>query len=892
MAQQRLRFNLRSKILVLALALAWVPLFIVSWMGLVNLDRARETAVSTTTNALRAQAETTLAKRADDRAKLYNTILDHVQQEVESVASYSSSLISSGPPPLNTRERVWIVPGGPSSGNERQHPDVVARARQLVPLLQSVVRRNDLISLGYIAFDNGGVIAFDHDVIDKLPKTFDPRDRSWYRAAHDEKRTVWVDTYVDANTGKLVTTCATPLFDANGMFIGVVGFDLLLETIQQDILKLDMGAHGYAFLLNREGKLLVGPNLEAGKLAWNQQFVGENMLQSDEPRMRSVVGRMVAGEAGVKRLKTEQGDMYWAYAPIPYPGWSVGMVVPESEITGPAAAVGTGISEQQSALRNQVFLAAALSIIALPVVGVVLTLLLTKPLRKLQLGAQRVAAGDLEHQIAIESNDEIGDLVRSFNSMTVSLQQKVHELEDNLHRLATLNEISNRFKTVVSMSDLLDSIPRAVCDDLGFDRAALYLLEGDRLKCVSACFGQSEDIHAAVFVETANDEPIMLDSATVEADIMRSGQAVIVEDPWNHPRVLQSKQRISRSDAYVQVPIFGHDEQIIGLLSADYHYRHLPITARDAAQLLTYASVVGLTIENTQLYTDLEQQVAQRTTQLRAALERAQEADMLKSKFLAAISHELRTPLNAIIGFSTVMLDQLDGPITAMQREDLKTINQNGRFLLHLINELLDMARIEANKIEVNIGTFDLSALINEVTDTVQGLVHNKPLLVRCVLPDMPLYAYADRARTRQVLLNLLSNAVKFTNEGHIAIVARVVTMATEHVTAEGMSERRARRFVAISVRDTGIGIAEENLPLIFEEFRQVHEGRTGTRGSGLGLAISRKLVELLGGRIWVESTLGQGSTFTFTLPAGQPSGLGLDEHSSFVADEHAVAAD
>ena len=874
MARRHIRFNIRAKLLALALALAWIPLLGVSWLGLSSLDRARDDTVTAAIAALRAQAESTLAKRAADKAALYNTILDGVQQDVEGIADYAHAQAQLGAPVAQASGRVWLVPGGPSPANEQANATSVARARQIMPLLTAVVRRNPLVSLGYVGFERGGVVAFDHDIIDKLGATFDPRERSWYKAARQAGKTVWVDTYVDANTGKLVTTCATPLLGADGSFIGVAGFDLLLETIQQDILKLDMGAHGYAFLLNAEGRQLVGPNMETGGIQWDQQFVTENLLAADQPRLSSIAKRMTESEQGVKRLKTDQGDIYLAYAPIPRANWSVGMVIPESAITEPAAAVGAGLAERQWNLRGQVWLIAMLSLIALPAVGITLTLMLTRPLRRLQLGAQRVAAGDLDHQIPVESDDEIGDLVQSFNSMTAALRQQVDELEDNLHRLATLNEVSNRFKTIVSLSELVDSIPRAVCDDLDFDRAALYLLNGSRLQCVSASFGPEHEDQARAFVIAANADPATRDSATVEADIIRSGQAVIVNDPWSHPRVVQSKQQIARSEAYVQVPIFGHDEKVIGLLSADFYYRRRPIAARDAAQLLTYASVVGLTIENTRLYNDLEQQVEHRTTELRAALERAQEADRLKGKFLAAISHELRTPLNAIIGFSTVMLDELDGPITVMQREDLKTINQNGRFLLHLINELLDLARIEANKVELNIEVFDIAALIEEVADTVQGLLHNKSVTIRTALPETALGIAADRAKVRQILLNLLSNAVKFTNDGHIAIIARPVAMASNVTTAgrAADAEQHAQTYVAISVRDTGIGIMADSLPLVFEEFRQVHAGRTGIRGSGLGLAISRKLVEIMGGRIWVESTYGKGSTFTFILPVAQAS--------------------
>ena len=889
-----IRLSIRAKVLLLALGLALPPLITVSVLGLSSLDRARDTAVGISQTALLNQAEGNLEKRAADKARLYNAALDNIKDEVEGVAAYASGLIAAGPPPPDRVGRVWVSPDGPSPESERAHSAAVARARQFTPMLSAVVQRralfqhHSLVSLGYIGLDDGGVVAFNQDIINKLLelRPFDVRTRPWYIAARDAGHTVWVDTYIDANTGNLVTTCATPLYDERGKFIGVVGLDMLLDTIQQDLLQLDMGDAGYAFLINDKGKVLVRPDLKVGQLTWNQPFAGENLLEASDPMLHAVVERMTQGKQGIERLYYQGGIVYLAYAPIANAGWSVGMIIPEASIIRPAEEVGAAIDERQERLRAQVIGLVALSVSAVLLLGTLLSLLLTRPLLRLKTGAQRLAAGDLNHRLAQVSNDEIGDLVHSFNLMTDALQEKVAELENNLRQLATLNEVSNHFKAILSLPQLLEAIPQAVREKFGFERAALYLLEGETLHAVSASFGPGAEQQAAEFIAVANAEPITLQSETVEADIIRSGQAVIVNNPWDHQRVVQAKQAVTRSESYVQVPIFGHEEKIIGLLSADYHYSERPLTARDAAQLLTYASMVGLTIENTRLYNELERVVANRTDELRVALEHAQEADRLKGQFLAAISHELRTPLNAIIGFSTVMLDELDGPITALQREDLRTINQNGRFLLHLINELLDLARIDAGKLELQITSVDLRELIGDIAETIQGLLHNKDILLRVVLPRRLPHVRGDADKIRQVLLNLLSNAVKFTERGTITIAAQGVVLAEDQIgTVQGNPHiypphtnghggpyiirdgHRYLPYIAVNVRDTGIGIAPKNVSVIFEEFRQVHTGRTGKRGSGLGLAISRKLIEAHGGKIWVESTPGQGSTFTFTLP-------------------------
>jgi two-component system sensor histidine kinase/response regulator len=294
-----------------------------------------------------------------------------------------------------------------------------------------------------------------------------------------------------------------------------------------------------------------------------------------------------------------------------------------------------------------------------------------------------------------------------------------------------------------------------------------------------------------------------------------------------------------------------------------------------------FATMVGLAMANVELYNDLERKVAQRTEELREALEQAQRADRRKSEFLASISHELRTPLNAIIGFSTVLLDEPahkeSTGISTEQREDIESIHRNGQALLYLINELLDLARIEAGRLEIMRAPLDLYTLTNEVINTAQGLLEGRQVTLQShIPPDLP-PILGDAKRMRQVLLNLLANAIKFTEHGSVIISAQTVAdeqiadLPRVHVVGEAgrasLATQQHASFVAVSVRDTGVGIPASQLEWVFEEFSQVHDQRSREKGTGLGLAIARRLVEAHHGHIWVESVSGQGSTFTFTLP-------------------------
>jgi signal transduction histidine kinase len=242
------------------------------------------------------------------------------------------------------------------------------------------------------------------------------------------------------------------------------------------------------------------------------------------------------------------------------------------------------------------------------------------------------------------------------------------------------------------------------------------------------------------------------------------------------------------------------------------------------------------------------------------ALEEMREADRLKTQFLANISHELRTPLNSIIGFSRVILKGIDGPITELQDQDLTAIYNAGLHLLGLINDILDLSKIEARKMELALGEVDIREVIRNVMATAEGLVKDRPIELLIDVPEGLPVLQADNLRVRQILLNLISNAAKFTERGRIGVSARLQG-------AVGQEE------ILVSVSDTGPGIEIDDQAKLFEPFSQVDASPARkTGGTGLGLSICRHLVELHGGRIWVESSVGRGSTFSFSLPLRPPA--------------------
>jgi PAS domain S-box-containing protein len=400
--------------------------------------------------------------------------------------------------------------------------------------------------------------------------------------------------------------------------------------------------------------------------------------------------------------------------------------------------------------------------------------------------------------------------------------------------LQTVAEVSAQATTILQIQELLRNVVELTRERFNLYHVHIYLLDEARERLVLAAgAGEVGQLMVAQGHSIALDQELSLVAGAARERIGKLvNDVTLVENFLPNPLLPETAAEIA-------VPMLA-GEQVIGVLDVQQSEAD-KFSQEDVRIMTTLADQIAVAVQNARLY---EEQVQ--------TAERLREVDRLKSEFLASMSHELRTPLNSIIGYAEVILDGLDGPINEEIQEDVNAIHGSGKLLLNLINDILDLAKIEAQQLELDREEIDLPVFLEEVIETSQIMVKDKTVVLELLpLPaELPII-YADPIRLRQILNNLISNAAKFTERGSIRVS---VACDTENV--------------AFQVVDTGIGVSEDKLALIFERFRQADQSSTRKAGgTGLGLAITKQLIEMHGGHIQVASKEGEGSTFAFTLP-------------------------
>jgi len=444
------------------------------------------------------------------------------------------------------------------------------------------------------------------------------------------------------------------------------------------------------------------------------------------------------------------------------------------------------------------------------------------------------------------TNDEIA-LLQTFSDQAViaienarllsELQERTQELTRSVDQLTALGEVGRAVSSTLDLETVLTTIVSRAVELSGLDEGVVFEYDEGEEAFVQRAATEQQGGRLA---EARRTTRVRKGEGVVgrTALTLEPTQVADITVPGAYESRIRENLIASGVRALLAVPMVREDRLIGTLVVARYQ----PGTFADGTidLLRTFATQSALAIQNARLFREIED----KSRQLEVASQH-------KSEFLANMSHELRTPLNAIIGFSEVLTDRMFGELNEKQEEYLKDIYASGTHLLSLINDILDLSKIEAGRMELELTEFDLPIAIDNALTLVRERAGRRSIALHATLNPELGPIQADERKVRQVVLNLLSNAIKFTPEG-----GRIDVSA---MPKDGLVE--------VSVTDTGVGIAPQDQEAVFEEFRQVGAAAKKVEGTGLGLTLCRKFVELHGGKIWVKSQLGRGATFTFTLP-------------------------
>ena len=631
--------------------------------------------------------------------------------------------------------------------------------------------------------------------------------------------------------------------------IEVTVAEVSLRSIWDVVSQIRVGSGGYAYVVDASGHLIAHPDVS---------LVMQKRDVSAMPQLRRARAEQAGDADSDVSIMIDKGisggDVLAAHATIPLLGWLVFIERPAADALAPL---------QAPVIRSALIIAMGLGLAVLA--SVLLARRMVAPIRRLREGAARIGSGDLDHRIAIDTGDELESLGDEFNRSAArlkesyaGLERKVEErtrelaaalerqtalgeaLTRSVDELRALGEVSQAVNSTLDLQTVLKTIVTHTVRLSKADAGTIYTLDqAAETFMPSANFGLDDDMVEALGHAQIGTRDTLVGRATSNA---RALQIADIAETRMSEAVKAALLR-GGFQALLAVPMLRAGRAVGALVVRRREKGEFPDAT--VSLLETFATQSAVAIENARLFREVQDKGSE-----------LEIASQHKSQFLANMSHELRTPLNAIIGMSEMLLEDARDLGDAEQIEPLERVVRAGKHLLALINDILDLSKIEAGRMELELSIFPLEPLVRDVARTVEGVAekNGNRVIVECAENLGSLHA--DQTRVRQVLLNLASNAAKFTQGGKVTIRSN-----REHIDD--------KEHVRIEVIDTGIGMTPEQVARLFQEFMQADASTTRRfGGTGLGLAISRRFCRMMGGDITVESEPGRGSTFSVVLPA------------------------